>query len=152
MEISDLRMHRKNSLRKEISPSSPITFHTPGSCIRLGYCHYPWNCLLAALRTCAGAQWCSEAQPELDSFSLLNNTGFPCRPPGAPCFIGLRKSSTACTLECNSHRIPHSSSSTGTGQQQTRRKAVLIWWPSTRTPSSHRGFLQLTSHSLGLLV
>lgn len=152
MEISDLRMHRKNSLRKEISPSSPITFHTPGSCIRLGYCHYPWNCLLAALRTCAGAQWCSEAQPELDSFSLLNNTGFPCRPPGAPCFIGLRKSSLPTPWNATATEFPTPPAPLGLASKHTRRKAVLIWWPSTRTPSSHRGFLQLTPHSLGLLV
>lgn len=45
-------------------------------------------------------------------------------------------------------RIPHSCSSAGTGQQQTRRKAVLLWWPPNKNHLSYRGFLQLTSHSL----
>lgn len=91
MEISNLRMRRKNSLRKEISPSSPITFHRPGSCIRLGYCHYPWNCLLAAL---SGA---GRHGQELDSFGLLDNTGFPCRLPGTPALWVFKEILPACT-------------------------------------------------------
>lgn len=106
MEISNLRMHRKNSLRKEISPSSPITFHTPGSCLRLGYCHYPWNCLLPALRMCAGAQWCTGARPAARLLEFAAQHCLSLQAPRASCFIGLRKSSLPAPWNATATEFP----------------------------------------------
>lgn len=88
MEISNLRMHRKNSLRKEIPPSSSITSPTPGSCIRLGYCHYPWNCLLAALRMCAAALGCSEARPGAPLLHFAEQHCLSLQLPWPPALLG----------------------------------------------------------------
>lgn len=109
----------------------PSPFTLLGSCFRLGYCHYPWNCLLAATIMYAGVHRCSEAHQWTWSHSVYWTMLCFLAGSESPLAYWFKEILAACTLKCNSHTIPHqqiSSISSGSGQQQTRRKAVEFWW------------------------
>lgn len=128
----------------------PSPFTLLGSCIRLRYCHYPWNCLLAATIMYAGVHPCSEARQWTWSHSVYWTVLCFLAGSESPLAYWFEEILAACTLKCNSHTIPHkqiSSISSGSGQKQ-RRKAVQFWWhlvPSTDSPSSCRGSFVLKS-------
>lgn len=119
------------ALGKKFPHLLPSPFTPLGSCIRLGYCHYRWNCLLAATIMYAGVHRCSEAHQRTWSHSVYWTTLCFLAGSESPLAYWFKEILAACTLKCNSHTIPHkqiSSISSGSGQQQTRRKAVQFWW------------------------
>lgn len=106
MEISNFRMRRKNSLREDISPSSPITFYTYRGIV-LGWviaittgiaCWQPPQCMQVFI---GAVRHVNEHGPvqftEQHCVSLLREPTY-----------WVKEVLAACTLTCTSHTIPTS--------------------------------------------
>lgn len=108
---------------------SPHLFPSPftllGTCMRLGYCHYPGNCLLAAIRTQAGVHRCSEAHQRTQAHSVYWTTlCFSSQDLRAHLLLSLRE-------------YKHLARSK---QEERQCSFGGIWCPSTDSPSSCRDF------------
>lgn len=95
----------RTALGKKFPNLLPSPFTAPGSYIRLGYCYYPWNCLLADAVMYAAVRWCSEAHQWTRSRSLYWTTLRSLQDLRAHCSASLRDS--ACILQSSSHCAPH---------------------------------------------